>query len=200
MDRELARVIVKPLLTAIVGAAALSAAAPAVAQAAPDEGEVAIDGSVAPLCILGDPNPALVDLGILINTSGTRIGKIRTIANQNVLLANSFCNFAGSVVTITANAMLRTDPTPPPASFARAVNYTATASGWTSNDASVTTSALANGANPSASGTGATQPLPKFANIGVQLSNFTAPGDAFLVAGDYTGSVIVTLGPTAASN
>lgn len=192
--------ITKPVLLAIVGAVGLSAAAPAMAQAVPDEGHVAVDGSVAPLCILGNPDPAVVNLGILINTSGTRAGRIRTIANQNVLLANSFCNFAGSVVTITANAMLASDTTPPPASFARAVNYTATASGWTNNDASATTSALANGANPSATGTGATQPLPKIANIGVQLSNFTVPGDVYLVAGDYTGTVVVTLGPAAVSN
>lgn len=185
---------------AIFGAAMLFAAAPAMAQAVPDEGHVAIDGSVAPLCILGNPDPAVVNLGILINTSGTRIGRIRTIANQNVVLANSFCNFAGSVVTITANAMLASDVTPPPASFARAVNYTATASGWTNNDANATTSALANGANPAATGTGATQPLPKTANIGVQLSNFTAPGDTYLVAGDYAGSVVITLGPAAVSD
>lgn len=200
MSREQSFVTHKPILLAIIGAAACLAAVPARAQAAPDQGEVAIDGSVAPLCILGNPDPALVDLGVLINISGTRAGRIRTIANQNVVLANSFCNFAGSVVTITANAMLASDVTPPPASFARAVNYTATASGWTNNDASATTSALANGANPSATGTGATQPLPKNANIGVQLSNFTAPGDAYLVAGDYAGSVVVTLGPAAVSN
>ena len=35
------------------------------------------------------------------------------------------------------------------------------------------------------------------AMVTLTLSNFTAPGDGFLVAGNYSGAVVVTLGPAA---
>ena len=41
------------------------------------------------------------------------------------------------------------------------------------------------------------QPLPKISDIGLTLSGFTAPGDAILVAGSYSGTIVVTLGPAA---
>lgn len=160
-----------------------------------DEGNVSIDGTVAPLCILGDPTPVPVDLGQMAQTSGAQVGHIATIANQQVTLPDSFCNFAGSEVTVDASALLTTDPTTPPAGFSRAVNFTATASGWASTNAAATTAALADGSTPNASGTGSTQPLPKLADIQVELSNFTTPGDVLLVSGDYSGTVTVTLGP-----
>lgn len=177
--------------------AMLVAGIPATAYAQTDTGQVGIDGRVAPICILGDPSPAVVDLGILAATSGPRIGKIAVLPSRTVNLPASFCNFAGSVVTIRAGALLAADASSPQPGFARAVNYTATAAGWASGNAAVTTSALRDGTSPSAAGTGATQPLPKIADIGVTLSSFTAPGDLILVAGNYSGVVTVTLGPAA---
>ncbi len=181
----------KLLCTSLLALVALPATAWADTQ---DSGNVAIDGWVEPLCILGDPSPALVDLGQMIATSGTRAGKIAVLPSQTVNLPNSFCNFAGSVVTVDATALVSNDPTSPPSGFARAVNYTATAAGWASGDASATTAALADGSSPTSSGTGAVQPLPNIANIQVTLSGFTVPGDRILVADNYQGLVIVTLG------
>lgn len=160
-----------------------------------DDGQVGVDGSVAPICILGDPSPAQVDLGQMAETAGARVGRIKTIADQSVTLADSFCNFAGSEVTVDATALLTTDATTPPAGFSRAVNFTATASGWAGTDSAATTAALADGTNPDASGTGSTQPLPKLADIQVDLTSFTVPGDNLMIAGDYSGTVVVTLGP-----
>ncbi|KHK93550.1 hypothetical protein [Novosphingobium malaysiense] len=176
--------------------AVVLAAVPATAFAeVSDTGNVAIDGRVASICILGDPSSATVDLGQMAATSGSRAGRIDTLAAQTVNLPGSFCNFAGSAVTVDAVALVSNDASPLQAGFARAVNFTARATGWATGDAAATTAALGDGTGASASGTGTTQPLPKIADIGVTLSEFTVPGDSLLVAGSYSGTVVVTLGP-----
>lgn len=183
-----------------VGLSALAfllTAAPAAAQSNTATGNVAIDGQVRSVCILGDPNPALVNLGQISAASGPRTGRIDTIAPRTVTLPASFCNFAGSVVHVTTTAMTSSDATSPQAGFTRAVNYTATASGWASGSTAATSIALRDGTSPSATGTGVSQPLPKIADISVTLSSFTTPGDLILVAGNYSGNVVVTLGPAA---
>ena len=172
----------------------------AMAQSAPATGTVSIDGRVAPMCILGSPTPAVVNLGQMAVTSGPRVGKIAVLPSQTVTLPLSFCNFAGSVVTVQANALLSADASSPQSGFARAVNYTATATGWAVGNAAATTAALRDGTLPGATGTGGTQPLPKIADIGVTLSSFTVPGDLILVSGNYSGLVVVTLGPAAVAN
>ena len=180
---------------------ALSLAAlptPALAQTADSgTGNVAISGRVAPVCILGAPSQTTIDLGQLAASSGARAGRIATIAAQGVTLPGSFCNFAGSTVTVAANALVSADATTPPGGFARAVNYTATASNWAAGNASATTAALANGAAQSSSGTGTgtTQATPRLADIALALSAFAVPGDAVLISGTYSGSVTITLGP-----
>lgn len=175
--------------------------AAAMAQAGnTDTGDVAINGRVAPVCILGGPNPALVDLGVLIATSGIRAGRIAVLPAQSVTLPASYCNFAGSQVTVTANALLAANATVPAAGFARAVNYTATAAGWAAGNAATTTAATSNGSSASSTGSGPSHPLPKIADIGVTLSSFSVPGDQLLVTGNYSGTVTVTLGPAAVAN
>ena len=170
--------------------------APALAQTADTgTGGVAISGRVAPVCILGAPSQTTIDLGQLAAGSGARAGRIATIARQSVTLPGSFCNFAGSAVTVAASALVSTDATTPPGGFARAVNYTATASNWAAGNASTTTAALANGAPQSSTATGATQTVPQLAEIAVGLSAFAVPGDAILISGTYSGSVTITLGP-----
>lgn len=177
-----------------IGVGALSSA---VMAQSTQTGTVAVDGRVAPVCILGNPTPALVNLGQLSAASGPRTGRIAVIPSQTVTLPASYCNFAGSVVTVNATALTANDPSTPQPGFSRAVNYTAAASGWAGGSSSATTAAQANGSTPSASGTGTVQPLPKKADIALSLSGFTAPGDGILVAGNYSGTIVVTLGPAA---
>lgn len=177
---------------------ALAAAMPGAAMAQTTEtGTVGVEGSVRPICLLGNPTPALVNLGQLSAASGTRTGKIAVIPAQTVQLPASYCNFAGSVVTVQATALTAADTTVPQAGFVRAVNYTATATNWASGGSSATTGALRDGTGAVASGTGAVQPLPKVADITLTLSSFSTPGDLIMVAGNYSGNVIVTLGPAA---
>jgi hypothetical protein len=177
------------------------AAFPATAIAQTTEtGTVAVEGQVRPVCILGNPNPALVNLGQLSASSGPRTGRIAVIAPRTVTLPASYCNFAGSVVTVQATALTSSDTSAPQPGFSRAVNYTATATNWANGGSTATSAALRDGSTATASGTGATQPLPKVADITLTLSSFTAPGDLILVAGNYSGTVVVTLGPAAFPN
>lgn len=143
-----------------------------------DSAEVAVSGSVARLCILGEPSRSLIDLGQMAQTSGAGVGRLASLPAQSVSLPGSFCNFAGSSLGVTASALVGTDGATPPAGFAKAVNFTATASGW---------------------GTGAVQGEPKLGTIDVALATFSAPANGLLVAGDYSGQVTVTLGPVAVS-
>jgi hypothetical protein len=177
---------------------ALTALAAGAARADDAQQTVPVNGTVARICVLGPPSPAAVDLGQLINTSGARVGKIAAIANRTVDLPNSFCNFAGSHLTVTATALLAADASPVQPGFARAVNYTSTVNNWAATPATVTTAASTGGATPTAGpSNGGSQPTPKIANLQLVLSNFTAPSDFLLVAGGYAGSVTITLGPDA---
>jgi hypothetical protein len=161
--------------------------------------DVTVGGNVARLCVLGQPSPPTIDVGQMAETSGTRVGRIRTITTQVVTLPASFCNFAGSAVSVSATALVVNDNLAVQPGFARAVNFTASASNWAGSPTNVTTAASASGATPSATSTGASQPLPKIADVRLELTNFSAPGDLLLVAGTYSGLVTVTLGPDASS-
>jgi hypothetical protein len=188
------------LRSSLLGIGLLTCSQPLLAQVAEaDTGEVSVSGNVAPLCILGEPTPGLVDLGQLINTSGPRIGKVAALADRQVNLAGSFCNFAGSIVTVEVGALLLSENVALQPGFARAVNYSASASNWAASATTATSGAAANGASPTQSSAGAVQALPKLADIAVTLSNFTVPSDLLLVAGAYQGSVTITLGPAALS-
>lgn len=169
------------------------------AQTATDtaSADVGVSGTVAKLCMLGTPTPAPVDLGQMANTSGTRVGRIAAIGSRTVALDGSFCNFAGSAITVTATALVADDAAPVEPGFAKAVNYTADVTNWAAGPASVTTAATAAGGSPTSSATGPTQPAPKVADLAVTLSNFTAPSDNLLTAGTYSGLVVIKLGPVA---
>lgn len=164
-------------------------------SASSDDQSVAINGSVASLCILGEPSRTAIDLGQMAATSGPRIGRIAALGTQQVTLPGSFCNFAGTALTVSAEALVAADTTAVQPGFARAVNYTSTVENWAATEATVTTAASAGGASPSSDASGGTQPLPKIADLTLSLSDFTVPSDLLLVAGAYSGHVTITLGP-----
>lgn len=186
-------------LLLIVTAAGWAGAASAQASNT-DSGNVAVDGSVAPICILGEPSRQMINLGQMTETSGSRIGKIAPLPVQSVTLPNSFCNFAGSEITMTTTALVQNDATTLRPGFARAVNFTASATNWAASPSSATSAAGADGSNPSTTNGGATQPLPKIADLTAELSGFSVPSDSMLISGDYQGTVIITLGPAASGD
>jgi hypothetical protein len=176
--------------------ALLIAAPAAVAQADPaDSGHVGVNGNVAGLCVLGPPSRANIPLGQLSSSSGTRVGRLTTIAAQDVTLPGSFCNFAGTTITVRAEALVGDDASPVQPGFAKAVNYRSTVTPWAAVAPNVTTAATANGGSPVAEGAGGTQPVAKIADLKLTLSDFTVPSDAILVSGLYNGRVTITLGP-----
>jgi hypothetical protein len=166
-------------------------------EAASDSGEVAVNGVVAPLCILGAPSPAVVDLGQLVNTSGPRVGRIAAIADRQVSLANSFCNFAGSAVSVEVTALQLTQNVALQSGFAQVVNYSASVGNWAASPTTARSAASASGATPTQTSSGAVQNLPRIADISVTLSDFVVPADSLLVSGTYQGAVVITLGPAA---
>ena len=179
-------------LTAALIALAMAGTAPA---APSDTGEVSVAGSVAGLCVLGEPSRGSIDLGQMAATSGPRVGRIAALPPQDVKLPGSFCNFAGTAIKVEAEALVGDDVSAVQPGFARAVNFTSTVADWASEAPSVKTAANANGGSPAAEGSGGAHPAPKIADLTLTLSGFTVPADAILVAGLYSGRVTITLGP-----
>jgi hypothetical protein len=159
------------------------------------ENTVEVQGAVTPVCLLGSADRSDVAFGGLIDTVGVRVGRLSTLDTQQIQLPGSFCNYAGTRLTVAAHAMIADGGGAPPPGFARAVNFTAAVSGWTGADAQVTTTAGADGSTPTATGLGGVQPAPRSADLVLTLSDFSAPADAPLAAGGYSGWITITLGP-----
>jgi hypothetical protein len=182
-------------MKARIALVALLAGIPAAAQAQTVQGTVAVDGVVAGRCVLGPPSLASVPLGTLIDTSGPRTGRLTVIGAQSINFPGSWCNFANTRITVSANALLAANPAAPSPGFARSVNFTSTVTNWAAANATVTTAASGAGATPAASAPGGTHPAPKLADLTLTLNNFAVPADALLVTGAYAGNVTITLGP-----
>jgi hypothetical protein len=168
------------------------AAAPAAAQEATTTStqSFTVVGNVPPLCSGGTltGGNTTFDLGVLIDTT---TGLLRTdLAAPPKTLTGAFCT-ARSSITVQATAMAAQNFTAvPPAGFSRTVNYTATASGWTTTPATFTTGATANAGSVQTRDTAFTGPIT------VSLANFATGGGAALrLVSDtrYAGTVTVTL-------
>ena len=110
-----------------------------------DEGEVQVVGSVAPICVLGQPSESVIDLGTLINLSGPRIGRMAALAPRQVTMPGSFCNYANTMISITASAMTEQTGAPLNTGFSRTVNYRVVVSPWANIEADLLTSAAPDG-------------------------------------------------------
>jgi hypothetical protein len=160
-----------------------------------DEGEVQVIGSVAPVCMLGEPSETVIDLGTLVDTSGPRIGRMAALAPRQITMPGSFCNYANTMVSIVANAMTEQSGAALNSGFSRTVNYRIVVRPWATLEADLLTAAAADGSGPQGQAFSASQPLPQVADLTMELSSFAAPSDALLVAGEYSGLITVTLGP-----
>lgn len=177
---------------AILPLAALALPATAQAQTASDTDSktLAVTGNVPAICTGGEVSGgnSTYDLGVLINTT---TGLLRDdLAAPDKLLVGSFCS-TRSTIEVEATAMTaRNSPSTAPAGFSRAVNYVATASGWTETAATFDTAAAS---NPNAS---QTQPQPFSGDVTVGIDGFsTEGGNSLRLVADteYRGEVIVTL-------
>lgn len=159
-----------------------------------DSKSFTVTGNVPALCSGGTlgGNQGTFDLGILIDTS---TGLLRSdLAAPARTLAGAFCSAQSTIAVVATPLVAQNFTATPPATFSRSVDYTATASGWTTTPASYDTAA-AN--HPAAT---QTRNTAFSGDIAVGVANFaTTGGNALrLVAdNDYRGTVTVTL---AASN
>ncbi len=187
----------KPI-PSILALALLLSPAQLLAQSAgeSDEGEVQVIGTVTPICVLGEPSDSIIDLGTMIDLSGPRVGRIASIAPRTVTMPNSFCNYSNTMISINAGALVEQGGAPVNTGFSRAVNYSVSVTPWATSEAQLQTSAAADGSGAPGTANSSSQPLPQISNLTMELSGFTAPSDALLVAGDYSGLIVVTLGPS----
>lgn len=171
--------------------ATLSAASAVQAQdpSDTDSGSFAVIGTVPVLCSGGTINgDGTFDFGVLVDTStGFLLTDLEAPAQT---MSGAFCS-ARSTITIAATPMAAQNYlATPPAGFARTVDYTATATGWTPVAASVDTAGT-NTAN-------ATQERDDAftGDIVVTVTNLSTTGGATLrpvADSDYRGTVTVTL-------
>lgn len=160
------------------------------AQSVTGAKQFAVTGNVPALCVGGTvaASGSNFDLGVLVDTS---TGLLRAgLTAPAKTLTGSFCS-ARSTITIAATPMTaQAFTSTPPASFSRGVNYTATASGWTTTPASFATGGTS---NPAA----VQQRATAFAgDIAVTIGGFSTDGGSSLrLVSDasYLGSVTVTL-------
>lgn len=153
-------------------------------------GPFPVTGNVPALCSGGtlSGGDGVFDVGVLIDTSTGFL--LPTLTAPPKTLTGAFCS-ARSTISVEATPMTSQNFTgTPPSGFSRAVNFTASASGWTVTPATFDTGAAAN--------PGATQQRDAAftGDIVVAVSDFTtAGGNALRMVADpaYEGAVTVTL-------
>lgn len=173
-------------------AALITALIPAMASAAGGStiGTVAVDGTVSTHCTGGTVagGDSVFALGVMINTTTGLL--LDNLSAPPKTVIGAFCNSA-STISVAATPM-----TPsafngaPPMGFTDAVDYTTTASGWTTNPAVFTTDAAS---NPNAT---QKQPAAFSGVITVAVSGFTpVGGTALRMVADpnYVGHITITL-------
>ncbi|HJS80256.1 MAG TPA: hypothetical protein VJ748_06495 [Vitreimonas sp.] len=176
-------------MRALIGAAAALALIGAASQASAQvTGTVDITGSVGERCEF-TVNSATIPLGELSGTGGL----LDTAqVNGETATLNGWCNGTAAEMTVEANAIENISFVgSPPAGFETIVNYTATATASpASGDVSANDTSVSVGA-------GAPSLVGVFSSdIDVVLSASSTPGGGKLIAGNYEGSVDVTLTPS----
>ncbi len=153
-------------------------------------GPFPVTGNVPALCSTGtnSSGSGSFDLGVLVNTT---TGFLRTdLAAPPKVLTGAFCT-SPSRITVSATPLVSVNNVAAaPAGFSRTVNFTATASGWTTPAASFATGAATNPGAAQTRGSAFT------GDITVSIGTFSTNGGAALrLIADpaYLGSVTVTL-------
>lgn len=170
-----------------VSALGLAASAPAYAADASVTGTVTVTGSVAAKCLFTTDSDSVV-IPELADTTG--LLDAATVNSQAAELAG-WCNGTASTMAVEANHLEGDFAGSPVAGFTDRVDYTATATAMTGVEGSTATAASD---SSDAGGAGSPVTVGLFASpIAVTFSD--AAADGRLVAGDYEGSVDVTLSP-----
>lgn len=172
------------LLISSAAVALLALPAAALAQSSDVEGTVTISGSVAAACVID--SAATITLGELADGDGL----YNLAADGESTTLTAWCNGASSTMSVLSSAIVHTGSPTVPTGFTDTVNFTATAS--------VTPADAGSPVEVSDSTTAAADPAATVGlfsdDITVSLSSSSTDGNK-LIAGDYEGSVVVTLSP-----
>lgn len=181
--------MLKPAFLLAAAIALLPASEAAAQTAATSSRTVGIIGRVPAMCFAGNlSGEGTFDLGVLVDLT---TGQLRNdLSASPKLLVGSYCSSRSSITVNATPLQSQNYLATPPAGFSRAVNYQATASGWTATPATYDTASSSNAA--------ATQTrMGAFTgDITVAISNFSTDGGSTLrLVGDeaYRGVVTVTL-------
>lgn len=167
----------KKLLLIGTAAVAFAAAAPASAQVT---GQVDVNGHVDDRCQFTLDN-ALIELGEISDADG-KLDEAAVDAGTATL--NGWCNGSAATIKVEAHPLLNSAAGS--ASFDNRVDYRATA----------TAGEAAPFDDSDDAGAGAEDSLGLFSgDIVVDISASASPNDRLMVAGDYVGSIVVTLTP-----
>jgi hypothetical protein len=153
-------------------------------------GPFPVTGNVPALCSGGTlgTGATAFDLGVLIDTT---TGFLRTdLAAPAKILAGAFCTSRSRIAIAATPLQSVTNTAVPGSGFSRAVNYTATATGWTATPATFATGAAS---NPES---GQDRSTPFQGDITIAIGSFsTAGGNGLRLIADpaYQGTVTVTL-------
>jgi hypothetical protein len=168
--------------------APLAALLPAAAMA-DSSATVTITGSVAVACHLGSPANSTIAVGTLSNLSD---GTLAAIGPQSTTIADSWCN-TGSTISLSATPLVaQSFSGAPPSGFTKAVNYTATASGWTSTPPSFAT--------PTPASQTSNNPVAQTITVGVSAFATPSAGNRLVADPVYSGLITITLQTTAAAS
>ncbi|MCX7284618.1 MAG: hypothetical protein NTX28_11355 [Novosphingobium sp.] len=170
---------------ALVSLAALAfAAAPAHAQST-STGTVDVTGAVAGRCLFTVPNGSIEIDELALSGTDSNAGRLNTAkVNARAATLNGWCNAAAATIKVEAQPLLNpaaaTD-----AAFTNRIDFTASAA---AKDVTATDTSFDDAA-------GDEENVGLFSgDVVVTLSNSSA-NQKLLVAGSYTGSVLVTLAP-----
>lgn len=188
------------MLKLLIGSALIALACPAVALAAnPTSATLTINGSVSQACSLGSVTGSSTfavttgGSGLIDTATGLLGSNPQTDGNRTI--TGSWCNTKSTISVAAAPMVAQNFAGTPPSTFSKAVNYTASVSGWAASAATSVTGGDASGAG-SSTNVAQTQTSPQAGDITVALSNFATGGGASnrLVADpSYQGSITVTL-------
>jgi hypothetical protein len=160
---------------------------------------VTVKGTVGSACHLGDLSNGQIDVGQLSNSSDGTLASIG--GTPGTTITGSWCNTGSKISIVAAPLVAQSFAGTPPSGFTKAVNYTASATGWGSATASDTTLGNSSGAESSSHSGSQTLNDPEANTITVNLSAFSTPsaGDRLVADGDYEGTITVTLATNAVS-
>jgi len=153
-----------------------------------------LTGSVDKLCSLGTIGSKTLNVGTMINPSNGTLG---SVSSQNTSVTGSWCNTASTISVLATPMIAQSFTGTPPGGFTKAVNYTATVSGWTAPPASFTTNGDDSGNGSGATPDAQNQANPETTTITVGVGTFKSPNTADLLVADpnYSGNITLTLAP-----